>query len=49
MRVAEILGKINIDTHLEGCWNDGGIKDEIVYMYEVVEKFWKKMEWKTLK
>ena len=27
MRVAEILGKIN--THLEGCWNDGEIMNEI--------------------
>ena len=31
MRVAEIFGKINIDTHLEGCWNDGGIMDEIAW------------------
>ena len=55
MKVAEILGKINIDTHLEGCWNDGGIMEESwikqleVQMYEVVENFWKKMKWKVLK
>ena len=35
MRVAEILGKINIDTHLEGCWNDGGIMDEIAWGLDV--------------
>ena len=29
MRVAEILDKINIVTHLEVYWNDGGIMDEI--------------------
>jgi hypothetical protein len=29
MRVVEILDKINIDTHLEGYWNDGGIMDEV--------------------
>ena len=31
MRVVEILDKINIDTHLEGYWNDGGIMDEIAW------------------
>ena len=35
MTVAEILGKINIDTHLEGCWNDGGIVDEIAWDLDV--------------
>ena len=35
MRVDEILGKINIDTHLEGCWNDGGIMDEIDWGLDV--------------
>ena len=35
MRVAEILDKINIDTHLEGCWNDGGIMDEITWGLDV--------------
>ena len=35
MRVDEILGKINIDTHLEGCWNDGGIMDEIAWGLDV--------------
>ena len=35
MRVAEILDKINIDTHLEGCWNDGGIMDEIAWDLDV--------------
>ena len=35
MRVAKILGKINIDTHLEGCWNDGGIMDGIAWGLDV--------------
>ena len=35
MRVAEILDKIKIDTHLEGCWNDGGIMDEIAWDLDV--------------
>ena len=35
MRVVEILDKINIDTHLEGCWNDGGIMDEIAWGLDV--------------
>ena len=35
MRVGEILGKINIDTHLEGCWNDGGMMDEIAWGLDV--------------
>ena len=35
MRVAEIFGKIYIDTQLEGCWNDGGITDEIALGLDV--------------
>ena len=35
MRVAEILDKINIDTHLEGCWNDGRIMDEKAWGLDV--------------
>ena len=35
MRVDEILGKINIDTHLEVCWNDVGIMDEIAWGLDV--------------
>ena len=35
MRVAEILGKINIDTHLEGYWNDGEIMYEIAWGLDV--------------
>ena len=35
MRVGKILGKINIDTHLEGCWNDVGIMEEIAWGLDV--------------
>ena len=35
MRVVEILYKINIDTNLEGYWNDGGIMDEVCWGLDV--------------
>ena len=35
MRVDGILGKINIDMHLEGWWNDGESMDEIYWGLDI--------------